>query len=121
MFDIFRKKPETYYKPETFAREYLGEIMDNRSDAQFRRAYRAWLSYFDRCEKFDQKTCRARNSIGLAVPQGTDEMGLCNQNARLLKQELLEPLKAFKIPRETEDSAKDLAWREHERKWQKKS
>lgn len=86
----------------------------------FRRAYQAWLSYFDQKESFDQKICRLRDAGGIAIPQTLDEMRQSNQKARLLRQELIEPLRALKIPTETENAARSLALREHERKWKKR-
>lgn len=103
---------------EQFRREYLSDV-PKPSDG-FKRAYQAWMAFFDRKEEFDQKHCQKRTPSGIAIPVGLDEMRLTNQNARLLRQELLEPLKALKIPQDVENSARDLALREHESKWMKK-
>lgn len=122
MFDSWKKitgkEDVEKTEPARFSREYMGEF--SRPCGAFKKAYQAWMTFFDRKEEFDQKHCQARTPQGIAIPIGLDEMRLSNQNARLLRQELLEPLKALKIPRDIENSARLLALREHETKWLKK-
>jgi hypothetical protein len=102
-------------RPEKSGPSYLGGPSED-----FKRAYRAWLSYYDQLEEFQQKVCKTRSRDGIAIPVGIEEMRLSNQKARLLRQELFEPLKLLNIPTDVECEARSLALREHERKWTKK-
>lgn len=122
MFDSYlkglkelRQEEDAYEKS---VREYLSAMRS--PDDLFVKAYRAWLSYFDQLEAFEQKICRARDANGVALRACGEEVRACNQKARLLRQELFEPLRALNIPHETENSARDLALREHQRKWKKR-
>lgn len=122
MFDSYWKRAKDERRDagefEKFTREYFGRWISR--DELFTKAYRAWLSYYDQLEENDQKICRARDPQGLALPMCGDEVRRRNQKARLLRQELLQPLIALQIPQETERAARDLALREHKRKWRKK-
>lgn len=115
MFDKDGKKDKGH---ENYLREYLGKLPE--ADDQFKKAYQAWLSYLDQYEAYEQQVCRGRTKHGLAMPQTTEEMRLCNQKGRLLRQELFEQLRRYKVNSETEASAKRLAEQEHERKWSKR-
>jgi hypothetical protein len=114
MCDDFGKDHEADWS-EKFAHEYLGRFISR--DESYKRAYKAWLNFYDQLEEFQQKVCRGRNERGIAIPQGLEEMRLSNQKSRLLRQELVELLRVLNIPRETENSARQLALREHELKW----
>lgn len=115
MFDSKNREGSTEF--ENYGQGYFG--VKPGPNEMFRRAYQAWLSYYDQKEAFDQKICRLRDARGIAIPQTVDEMRQSNQKARLLRQELIEPLRALKIPTETENAARNLALREHDRKWMK--
>lgn len=122
MFDYFgknwgkNKKQETKVENcENFAHQFLCGI--SRPDPLFKKAYQAWLSYYDQLEEYEQKICQARTPEGVALPRAGDELRLCAQKGRLLRQELIQPLIELNIPAHTESSARDLALREHHRKW----
>lgn len=105
-------------KSEKFACEYLSVRID--PNPLFKKAYQAWLSYYDQLEEFEQKTCQARTPEGIALPRAGEELRLCAQKSRLLRQELFQPLKALEIPTHIEESARELALKEHYQKWRKR-
>lgn len=103
-------------KEEMAGGRHLG--LSNRPDPNFKKAFQAWLSYYDQLEEYEQKICQARTPDGIALPRAGEELRLSAQKSRLLREELFQPLKALQIPAQIEEAARELALKEHRKKWQ---